>query len=196
MASWLLILDRQYDTRTAGPLFKARNLLVVLAAVVAVSAGLAVWLTGLGSSGKATVQPADDPVVFLRGIVRGIAGNDYEAIWPSLHPAQQCVATRGLYVRCEQRDPVVGRLDGITVIRALDQRIAVAGAAGNVVDSKAVTFRLKLTEATGRTSGVVTVHAVAVEGHWRWILTPSRFEVYRSGVCPTTVPPSSPSSSA
>jgi hypothetical protein len=35
-----------------------------------------------------------------------------------------------------------------------------------------------------------TVHAVAVAGHWRWILSPSRFAVYRSGTCPTAGPPS------
>ena len=29
----------------------------------------------------------------------------------------------------------------------------------------------------------MTVHAVAVEGQWRWILSPKRFELYRSKSC-------------
>ena len=32
---------------------------------------------------------------------------------------------------------------------------------------------------------VHTVHAVAVEGEWRWILSPRRFGIYRSRACPT-----------
>ena len=142
------------------------------------------------------MQPLGDPVIFLRGIVRGIVSNDYERIWPSLHPAQQRVATLRAYVRCELRDPVAGRLQSIQVMKALNERIAVAGAGTTLVDSKAVTFRLGLVDSTGRNSAVVTVHAVPVAGHWRWILTPERFQVYRAGSCPTTPPPRPPSSTA
>jgi hypothetical protein len=30
----------------------------------------------------------------------------------------------------------------------------------------------------------VTAHAVAVKGHWRWILTAKRFASYREKECP------------
>jgi hypothetical protein len=55
-----------------------------------------------------------------------------------------------------------------------------------VVDSKAITFRLKLSEPVLKESVIVTktVHAVAVDGRWRWILTPQRFGIYRSKLCP------------
>jgi hypothetical protein len=185
----LLIFAREYDSQTQALLSKPRRLLVALVLAAAIAAGLGVWLVGRGDGPAAAAVPKDDPVVFLRGIVTGIARNEYGRIWPALHPAQQRVATRGFYVRCEEGDPVVGQLDAIEVVRALDQRIAVPGAGDGLVDSKAVTFRLRLTDATGETSGLVTAHAVAVDGHWRWILTRSRFDVYRSGSCPVTAPP-------
>jgi hypothetical protein len=34
-----------------------------------------------------------------------------------------------------------------------------------------------------------TAHAVAVDGRWRWILSPERFATDRPGSCPNDVPP-------
>jgi hypothetical protein len=55
------------------------------------------------------------------------------------------------------------------------------------VPSKAVTFRLKLSEPVLDESVIVTqtVHAVGVDGRWRWILSPKRFGIYRSRSCPS-----------
>jgi hypothetical protein len=159
--------------------------------VTAAAAALSVWLAGGGGgSSTAAAQPGGDPVVFLRGIVRGIAANDYERVWPTLHPAQQRVATRQAYVRCEHLTPIAGHLDWIRVVRAADERISIPGDKGFVV-SKAVTFRLRLSEPALDTFVDVTktVHAVAVDGRWRWILSPRRFAIYNSGTCPTTAPP-------
>jgi hypothetical protein len=157
----------------------------VAAAAIAVGVGVGVALWAGGGSGSAE-QPTDDPAVFLRGIVSGIAANDYGAVWQKLHPAQQRVASRAVYVRCEHLTPIPGHLDWIRVVAAKDERITVPGDAG-MVDSKAVTFRLKLSEPVLKESVVVTktVHAVAVDGSWRWILTPERFGVYRTKSCPT-----------
>jgi hypothetical protein len=157
----------------------------VAAAVIAVGVGVGVALWA-GEGGSAERRPAEDPAVFLRGIVSRIAANDYGTVWQKLHPAQQRVATRAVYVRCEQLTPIPGHLDWIRVVSAKDERITVPGDAG-MVDSKAVTFRLKLSEPVLKQSVVVTktVHAVAVNGNWRWILTPERFGVYRTKSCPT-----------
>ncbi len=153
-----------------------------VAIVAAVGVGLGVWLTGRGDS--AVAQPADDPVAFLRGVVTKIAANDYEAAWLTLHPAQQRVATRQAYVHCEQLSPIPGHLDSIRLVRSVTERISVAGG-DRAVDSKAATFRVKITEPALKDEVVVpmTVHAVAVDGHWRWILSPKRFELYRSKSC-------------
>ena len=175
---------REYDGTTARRT-KHRWVLGVAAAAIAVGVGVGVGVWANEDGGSAS-PPAEDPAVFLRGIVSGIAANDYGAVWQRLHPAQQRVATRAVYVRCEQLTPIPGHLDWIRVVAAKDERIAVSGDAG-MVDSKAVTFRLKLSEPVLKESVIVTktVHAVAVDGNWRWILTPERFGIYRTKSCPT-----------
>jgi hypothetical protein len=178
----LLIAAGEYDGTTASP---RRQPIVVAAVAVASATGVvvAVWA---GGRDEVSRQPTADPVVFLRGIVSHIADNDYDGVWPMLHPAQQRVATRTIYVNCEALTPIPGHLDWIRLVRAEDEQITVPGDHG-VVPSKAVTFRLKLSEPVLDESVVVTqtVHAVAVDGEWRWILSPKRFGIYRSRSCPT-----------
>lgn len=143
----------------------------------------------MGDDGS-RARPAEDPVHFLRGVVKQIAANDYGAVWQKLHPAQQRVATRDAYVQCEQLSPIPGRLDSIRLVGAKTERIEVAGDTG-AVDSSAATFRLTISEPALDESVVVpmTAHAVAVDGHWRWILSPTRFELYRSKSCLGSGPP-------
>jgi hypothetical protein len=183
----LLIAPGEYDRTTVSP---GRQHWALGAAAVAIAAGVgvAVWA---GVRDEGTKQPAGDPVVFLRGIVSHIADNDYAGVWPSLHPAQQRVATRAAYVGCEALTPIPGHLDWIRLVRAKDERINVPGDHG-VVTSKAVTFRLRLSEPVLQESVVVTqtVHAVPVDGRWRWILSPKRFGIYRSRSCPGAENPS------
>jgi hypothetical protein len=184
-----LLIPAEYDGTTARPT-KKHLAFVVAAAAVAAGVLVAVWAVGR-DGGSAAEQPADDPAVFLRGIVTGIAANDYDTVWQKLHPAEQRVATRATYVRCEQLTPIPGHLDWIRILSAKDERINVPGDTG-IVDSKAVTFRLRLYEPVLKEAVVVTktVHAVAVDGSWRWILTPERFGIYRSKSCPSpSVPP-------
>ena len=182
----MLIGPGEYDPTTASP-GKQQWALGLAAVVIAVGVGVAVWA---GGRDDGPTQPAADPVVFLRGIVSHIADNDYAGVWPSLHPAQQRVATRTVYVSCEAMTPIPGHLDWIRVVRAADERINVPGDRGTVT-SKAVTFRLKLSEPVLDESLIVTqtVHAVAVDGRWRWILSPKRFGIYRSRSCPTAESP-------
>lgn len=170
----------EYASATAG-LSKRRFALAASALVVALAAGLGVWLAGRGDRVESA---SGDPIVFLRGVVRQIAVNDYGGVWLKLHPAQQRVATRQAYIRCEQLSPIPGHLDWIRLVRAAHERIAVAGGDGSV-DSRVATFRVRLSEPVLREVVVVpmTVHAVPVDGRWRWILSPKRFELYRSKSC-------------
>jgi len=180
----LLIAAGEHDPTTASPSKQQWALGVAAVAIAtAVGVGLAVWAGGRHDE---ATQPVGDPVVFLRGIVTRIADNDYDRIWPSLHPAQRRVATRTVYVNCEALTPIPGHLDWIRLVRSKDEQINVRGDRG-IVPSKAVTFRLKLSEPVLDESVIVTqtVHAVAVDGRWRWILSPKRFGIYRSRSCPS-----------
>jgi len=180
----LLIAAGEYDATTAAPK-KQHWALGVAAIAIAVGVGAAVWA---GGRDHGTQRPSGDAAVFLRGIVSLIANNDYSGAWPSLHPAQQRVATRTLYVQCEQLTPIPGHLDWIKLTATKDERINVPGDKG-LVDSKAVTFRLRISEPVLKEAMMreVTVHAVAVDGRWRWILSPQRFGVYRSKSCPSAL---------
>jgi hypothetical protein len=110
----LLIGTAEYDAPTASPT-KQHWALGIAAVVIAVGVGLAVWASA--RDGSAAKQPTDDPALFLRGVVSRIADNDYGAAWEQLHPAQQRVATRTAYVRCEQLTPIPGHLDWVRVVR-------------------------------------------------------------------------------
>ncbi|HEY7604581.1 MAG TPA: hypothetical protein VH760_09990 [Gaiellaceae bacterium] len=177
----------EYDGTTASPT-KKQWALAVAAVAIAAGVGLAVWAAGRDHGSK---RPSGDAVVFLRGIVSQIADNDYAGVWPSLHPVQQRVATRSTYVTCEALTPIPGHLDWVRLVRRKIERITVPGDRG-VVDSEAVTFRVKLSEPVLKQSVIVTqtVHAVAVDGRWRWILSPKRFGIYRSKACPSAESPS------
>jgi len=49
--------------------------------------------------------------------------------------------------------------------------------------AKAVTLRLRLSNQGEKTVFTHTFNTVAVGSHWTWILTPSRYELYRSDSC-------------
>ena len=129
-------------------------------------------------------RPLGDPVVFLRGVVRQIASNDYARAWQTLAPGQQRLVPKGEYVRCESASPIPGRLARIEVVRAYEEPVNVAGTGTDAVDAEAVTFRLEFTE-PGLASVVVThtVHAVPAGERWGWILPANRLELHRSGAC-------------
>jgi hypothetical protein len=57
----------------------------------------------------------------------------------------------------------------VSVINVSDKQLEVPGEAGTT-DPIVVTH---------------TSHAVAVAGHWTWILPPERFAEYRAGRCPS-----------
>ena len=169
--------------RRRRPLF-----LALLAATAATAAFATVSVAGITQRGTAR----GDPVAFLKGVVREIAANDYSSVWQTLAPAQQRLVPESEYVRCESASPIPGHLTSLLVVRAFDEPVAVAGAETTVA-SKAVTFRLTITEAALHESVVVThtVHAVPAGARWAWILPPDRFQLHRSGTCgadPASVP--------
>ena len=166
--------------------------ILVVLVVAAVAAG-AILIGSRGGSGNAA-QPKDDPVVFLKGVVAQIVRNDYADAWSTLHPAQRRVVSRRDYVRCELQTKIIGHLDSLTLVRAFDDFVLVAGGGVRPVKSKVATFRLRLSEpGVGVITFTHSVHAVAVGGRWKWILTPHRYELYRRGGCSQAPPPASPS---
>ena len=155
---------------------------ILLAAVAAGTAFATVSVAGVTKPSR----PLGDPVAFLRGVVRQIAANDYASVWQTLAPGQQRLVPMSEYVRCESASPIPGHLSWIKVVRSFDEPVMVAGT-GQSADSRAVTFRLEITEPSLHASVVVThtVHAVPAGSRWSWILPADRLELHRSGTCGT-----------
>lgn len=124
-----------------------------------------------------------DPAAFMTTLVEQISGNDYADAWLTLHPAQKRVATRSVYVDCESKSPIPGKLASVRVLDVSDEQVRVAGE--GTTAGKAVRLKLSIGGLGGAPIVVThTGHAVAVGGHWTWILPPARFADYEAGRCP------------
>jgi hypothetical protein len=126
-----------------------------------------------------------DPGQFIAGVVRDLAGNDYEGAWGTLHPLHQGFVARGEYVACEGQSPIPGHVSSLQVLSVADKRLSLPGQTGKI-DAKAVRIKLALAVEGGDPIVVTTTgHAVAVGGHWSWILPADRLAEYRAGRCPS-----------
>lgn len=160
---------------------------VVIASVLAFVAALAataIVLTSVLSSGDA--EPRDDPSAFVSRIVGLIVADDYATAWTSLNPAHQRVATRREYVQCELQNPVASKLDSIEVLKVVDRVLRIPGASEKV-SAKAVTLRIAIESGAGTSNSFKhTFNAVPNGSHWSWVLTPSRYQLYRDDACGVT----------
>src|SRR5262249_33862481 len=111
--------------------------------------------------------------------------DDYAAAWSSLYPAHQRVALESEYVDCEMQRPVASTLASIDVLRVRDRKLHVPGEPGRV-NVKAVTLRISVQNSVGVNETFRhTFTAVPAGTHWAWILTPSRYALYRDDGCST-----------
>jgi hypothetical protein len=156
------------------------NRLVLLVAVAVVA--------GCGSS---NAKPKDDPGVFAVRVVDQITHNRYTTAWDDLHPTDQKVAPSTEYVQCEQRTPVLTAPLSARVVSVSDESVGIGD--GSFVQSKAVHVRLGF---AGGFHLVHTVHVVAEDGKWTWILPPWRFRDYRADKCPGDAGSSPPPSAS
>jgi len=136
----------------------------------------AVLVAGCG----AAKRPKDDPGAFATKVVDLIVHNKYSDAWGDLHPVDQQVAPSSEYVGCETRNPVIAVPRTMKVLGVKDESIGIGD--GTFVDSKAVAVRLGF---AGNFKVTHTVHVVANDGEWTWILPAWRYHDYKSDTCPT-----------
>jgi hypothetical protein len=157
-----------------------RSVVAGLGAVFAASVAATV-LAFHGFGGTSSV-PTESPDAFVSRVIAQIVSDDYEHAWETLYPPHQAVAGSDEYVSCEMQSPVGWKLRSIAVVRVKDRTLRVPGDSEKSA-AKAVTLRLRLSNAGARDVFTHTFNAVAVGSHWTWILTPSRYELYRSDGC-------------
>jgi hypothetical protein len=139
-------------------------------------------VAGCGSS---AAQPKDDPSGFAVKVLGLIVHNQYTDAWGDLHPVDQDVAPLAEYVQCETRSPVLAMPRTTKVLEVTDESIGLGD--GSFVQSKAVAVQLGF---AGGFQLVHTVHVVAENGKWTWILPAWRFRDYKADKCPVDAGPS------
>jgi hypothetical protein len=156
----------------------------IVAFVVTVVAVVGVTLVAIPAL-EVDAKPTGDPAVFVKQVVRYIVADDYTSAWGSLYPAHQRVARQTEYVGCEMQRPVSSTLGSIDVLRVSDRKLRIPGQSGRA-DVKAVTLRINLQNALGaKETFKHTFNAVPSGSEWTWILTPSRYRLYRDDSCTT-----------
>jgi hypothetical protein len=160
-------------------------------ALIAILGSIAIVLAGCGGqSDRTSAAPTQTVGLFMTSLIREKATGEYGLAWKSLHPLHQRIAPRAKYLACENKTAFPGILRNVSVVRVKDEPVLIAGQ-DHTVASKAVTIRVSV-DSPGISKPVVvtdTYHAIAVDGHWTWILTRKNFADYRAGHCPGLVPP-------
>jgi hypothetical protein len=149
---------------------------------------LAVVAAGCGSGSSA---PKEDPSIAAVRVVHQITANRYAQAWGDLHSKDQDVAPLGEYVDCETRSPVIVRPRGVKVVKVTEESFGIGD--GTFVETKAVAVRLSF---AGVFKVTHTVHLVAEDGRWKWILPSFRFRDYKANRCPVDPGSSAPPSTS
>ena len=148
------------------------------ALVLAVAAPSAV----AGGSGSADVPPLRSAGPFLLSEVSAKVAGNWGTVWRSLYPRHQRVAPLAAFVRCERETGFPGPMKSLRVIRARAALVRVPGE-GRPVPGASVTVAIELGSYGPRDAiaWTHTFHLAAVHGRWAWLLSPSRYRLYRDG---------------
>ena len=158
-------------------------------ATIAATTALATAVAALSvvlpaGAGRVDAAQPGDPAVFVTRVVGHIVADEYARAWQSLLPAHKRVAPRREYVTCELKSPVCQTLLATDVLRVAQRARRIPGVSERVPVTS-VTLRLRVDDPAGgaEQSFTLTFSAVRSGSRWAWILTPSRYELYRSNSC-------------
>ena len=156
------------------------SIVAFIAAAVASALVVASALPATGEAGP----PRADRATFVIRVVDLVVSDDYASVWPSLYPPHQDVAPRDEYVSCELRTPVGWELRSAKVLRVVERRRRIPGD-DSAKPVSLVTLRLRIVNRALHTEGAFThtFNAVADGSQWTWILTTSRYRLYRDDAC-------------
>ena len=98
-------------------------------------------------------------------------------LWDTLHPTDQAVVSRARYMACQKNEGF--DLMKIKVLQTYSDTVNVGD---HPESSTAVSIRV--TADDGITTA--TMHAVKVNGKWRWILSSADYAAYKTGRCPSS----------
>lgn len=156
-----------------------------IASAIIVVVGVALPSAALpAAAGGGAVSQREDPAAFVTRIVGLIVADDYGRAWQGLLPAHKRVASRAEYVACELKTPLGLELRSIRVLGSAQKLRRVPGIATRIPVTS-VTLQLDVYDRSLGTESTFThpFSAVVTGQRWAWILTPDRYELYRSNAC-------------
>lgn len=131
--------------------------------------------------GGSTAAPDEAPGTFMTRVLREELNGQWSKQWNELHPGHKKLITRAEYVACSRALATNIGTGGETykVLAVKDATIDVFAVPQH--DSKVVTitFRSPISKSTPR----YDMHAVAVDGHWAWILGGRFLNAVEQGKC-------------
>ena len=134
-------------------------------------------LASCGGSGGAKLEAPEKAFERqLRYLADGQAGLAYEEI----HPAQQALFSKDIYMRCVKEG---GSFDvgSVKIVKVYDEEAAIPGTQVRAM-AKAVTATVELKNGILKNSTTDTYHEVLVDGVWRF--TVSDAAAYTATTCP------------
>ena len=133
---------------------------------------LAVLAAGCGGASSGRQSAAG----FVKQVTVQFSRGQSGRLWDELLPADQAIVTRARFVACQQNEG--WNLKSIKVLETYDDAVDVDGKSE---PATAVTVRVTSDGVT-----TATMHAVSVNGTWRWILQPVDRAAYKKGKCPSS----------
>jgi hypothetical protein len=147
------------------------------AVVLTTAALIAVTLTGCGGSrNSGTPGGQQSAADFIRKVTTQFSLGQTGPLWDTLDPADQAIVSRARYMACHTTSGF--DLKDFKVLQTYPDTVDIAGKA---TPSTAVSVRA--TADDGVTTA--TIHAVNINGKWRWILSPVDYAAYKQGKCPS-----------
>jgi hypothetical protein len=164
-------------------------LALILVTVVVIAAAAAALFQGSAVSAPTRAHaspwpPLDTAPAFFLSELRDKTDGDWDAAWRTLYPAHKRVVSRAEFVGCERATPFESPLTGLRVIGVHRSPVHVPGRA-RPVPGVGIDVRVELAGFGVRDPIVFrhTFHLVPVRGHWTWLLSPSRYRLYRTHGC-------------
>ncbi len=137
---------------------------------LAAGALIAIVLTGCGGASSSN----DSAPAFIKRVTVEFSRAQAGRLWDQLVPAEQAVVPRTLYVRCARNG---FRVRSFKVLEKYDEPVSVLAH-----ELPATAVSVQVTSDDGVTTA--TMHAVRVDGGWRWVLSPTDLTALRAGRCP------------
>ena len=131
------------------------------------AAALAVLVALAAGCGGGSSAPREGVGVFMTRILREEINGQWAKQWSELHPGHQQLISRVQYVTCSRamRTNIATGKEAFHVLDVHDEPIDVKGVPQKTSKLVTISFRVP-----GTAPLTYRLHAVAVDGHWTWIL--------------------------